>query len=125
MATYTGYSEKELEDKALIEKYCCIRDDYISTYIEHFSDPSKGGMAVFFNLVPSERCSDGKRRTTCVEYIDFLFESPTIEECVATANASPNRNFTVTLNFSNRACVEVWMALRNQTFNTGADAIPQ
>jgi len=112
MATYTGYSEKELEDKALISKNCCLLGEDVSYYIDHFSDPSKGGAGLVFNIVPPGRCSDGKRRLTCVEYIDFLFQSPTIEECVATANASPDRNFITTLDFSNTALVVVRMELR-------------
>lgn len=115
MATYTAYSDQELADKALISKYCCISDEKVPYYVEHFSDPSRGEAGIVFNIVPTGRCSDGKRRLTCVEYIDFLFQSPTIEECIANANASPDRNFIVILDFSNTMLVDVRMKLRIAT----------
>lgn len=119
METYTGYSEQELADKVLISKYCCISDENVPFYVDHFSDPSRGEAGMVFNIVPTGRCSDGKRRLTCVEYIDFLFQSPTIEDCIDNVNASPDRNFIVILDFSNRMLVDVRMKLRTST-PTGA-----
>ena len=83
-------------------------------YTDHFRDATRGGAGTWFNLLPTGRCSDGKRRTNCAEYIDFLFQTPTIEEALATANAL-DRNFTVEMDFSNLNCINVYMSLRAQT----------
>ena len=108
MATY---SEQELADKAMIMKRCCITEEELPYYTEHFSDPSRGDAGTWFNIIPVGRCSDGKRRSVCADYVDFLFQSPTIEEALAAANAQ-NRNFTVEIDFSNPQCINVFMKLR-------------
>lgn len=109
----TTYSEQELADKAFIERRCCITDEEVQFYIDHFNKPGGGNASTFFNILPNGRCSDGKRRYTCAEYIDFLFQSPTIEECIEAANAKPERNFVITLDFSNIQSVDVRMTPRS------------
>lgn len=107
-----NYSEQELIDKAIIMKRCCITEEELPYYTEHFSDPAKGDAGTWFNIIPVGRCSDGKRRTNCADYVDFLFQSPTIEEALATANAR-DRNFTVEMDFSNPNCINIFMKIRN------------
>lgn len=107
MATYTGYSEQELKDKAYVLRRCCVTEEDMPMFIEIFSNPETLYSEGILTLTPKSRCSDGKLRSF-YEYIDFLFPTPTIEEIVEASN-TPNRIFRTSLDFSIPNMIKVRM----------------
>lgn len=97
MATYSGYSEQELADKAMILQRCCVTEEDMPMYDEVFGNGNTYYTSML-SITPTGRCSDGKFRSF-YDYIDFLFPDPTIEALVAASNI-PSRVFVTTLDFS-------------------------
>lgn len=78
----TPYSEKELADQSM------LLATLITSYGANVGVCTPGyGMVLILVVTPPNRCSDGVRRQQILDYIDFLFPSPTIEEMIATVAA--------------------------------------
>jgi len=73
------YSTKELEDRALLQ-------DALVTSIANHVAANPDGMSLVFilNIIPPLKCADGVRRAQVMDYIDYLFPSPSIEDLIAT-----------------------------------------
>jgi hypothetical protein len=102
----TSYSEKELADIALIKKICLLTPGSADYIIQKFNDPATLNITTPFSIdPPSGRCSDGKRRGV-LDYLDFLFPDPDIEDLIAASN-TPDRVFVTTFDHSNPRCWNV------------------
>jgi peroxiredoxin len=101
----TSYSEQELLDKQKITDFLCLTESpHVGIISNFFSDPTNVNIAVPFAFTPPARCSDNKRRNF-LDYVDFLFENPSIEDIVVTVNNT--RDFTM----------KVDMSTQNQSLN--------
>lgn len=96
MSTPT-YSEKELADQKM------LLDTLITQYGKNVEICTPGaGLMLALTITPPNRCSDGLRRQQILDYIDFLFPSPNIEEMIATAAAAyPGTAGTIKIEGSN------------------------
>jgi hypothetical protein len=75
------YSEKELADKAQIEKDTGLAGVLLEQIQQQFLDPEFMETGSISTVVPPIRCSDGKRRNF-MDYIDYLFPDPPIETLI-------------------------------------------
>lgn len=106
----TTYSEKELADIARVKKSCLITDEDLE-YMNTFFEDGKTEFVLFALDVSSPgRCSDGKRRSN-LDYLDFLFPSPSIEDLIAESNNKANRIFTTTIELTNPQVIGVRFTL--------------
>lgn len=94
----TSYSQKELTDKDTIEYGALLKGsdiekirDLFSTYDYNWYSYPIGGIA------PPVRCSDGKRRGF-LDYIDFLFPEPSLEELVEMSAANTEFKLRIDVN---------------------------
>jgi hypothetical protein len=96
----TSYSEKELADIAYMKTVCLLTPEKLEDVNAFFNDSTNTNATSFFFLTSSSpRCSDGKRHTG-IDYLDFLFPNPSIEDMIAESNTQ-DRVFTVSLNLTN------------------------
>jgi hypothetical protein len=80
-----------------------LSDTLVAAYGSHVGTcGSGGGMMLALTIAPPNRCSDGVRRQQILDYIDFLFPSPTIEDMIATAASTyPGTSGTITIQGNN------------------------
>jgi len=96
----TSYSESELADIALVKTMCLLTPEKLEPTKEFFNEPTNTTSFYLFFVSPStSRCSDGKRRSG-VDYLEFLFPDPDIEDLVAASNTE-DRAFNVSLDLTN------------------------
>jgi len=96
----SSYSETELADIALVKTMCLLTPEKLESVNEFFNEPTNTSTSHLFFVSPAtSRCSDGKRRSG-VDYLEFLFPDPDIEDLVAASNTE-DRAFTVSLDLTN------------------------
>jgi len=93
----TTYSEKELADQKM------LLDTLVGAYGMHVEGCLPGrGMVAILTVTPPTRCSDGVRRQQILDYVDFLIQSPSIEERIAAAaEAYPGTSGTISIQANN------------------------
>jgi hypothetical protein len=101
----TSYSESELADIATVKRICGLTSESASDIIQRFTDPIVMNITTPFYISSTGRCSDGKRRTG-LDYLDFLFPNPSIEDLLVASN-TPDRVFTASFDHSNPQCWNV------------------
>ena len=96
----TSYSESELADIAYVKMLCLLTPEKLEHINAFFNEQTNTNTNTFFFLTSaSPRCSDGKRRSG-VDYLDFLFPNPSIEDLI-TASNTPDRVFTISIDLTN------------------------
>jgi hypothetical protein len=76
-------SETELNDKNLISNTLFTDSEkYVSNLTTQFPET-----ILYISMKPPMRCSDGKRRSNLMDYVDFLFGDEQIEDLIQTKNA--------------------------------------
>jgi hypothetical protein len=76
-------SETELKDKALLSDTLFTN---IETHINFLNEKNINELKLFISMKPPTRCSDGKRRSNLMDYVDFLFGDEAIEDVLEREN---------------------------------------
>jgi hypothetical protein len=106
----TSYSESELADIARVKKSCLITDEDLESINKFFEDGKAEFVLFSLDVASGGRCSDGKRRSN-LDYLDFLFPSPNIEELIAESNNKADRIFTTTIELTNPQVIGIRFTL--------------
>jgi hypothetical protein len=76
-------SETELKDKALLSDTLFTN---IQAHINFLNEKNINELKLFISMKPPARCSDGKRRSNLMDYVDFLFGNEAIEDVIEREN---------------------------------------
>ncbi len=111
MATYSGYSEQELADKARLIEMLALTEERRTQLAADFSNPDLHSCCFSFSAAPPTRCSDRVRRRF-VEYVDFLFDETTFEEMIDQENTRTNK-YTISASFASSGdCLDIQIRKR-------------
>jgi hypothetical protein len=76
-------SETELNDKNLISNTLFTNMEH---HINTMNEKQASEVILFISMKPPMRCSDGKRRSNLMDYVDFLFGDEQIEDLIQSEN---------------------------------------
>jgi hypothetical protein len=76
-------SETELKDKALLSDTLFTN---MERHMEALIEKEAQELSLFVSISPPARCSDGKRRSNLMDYVDFLFGDEAIEDVIEREN---------------------------------------
>ena len=76
-------SETELNDKNLLTNTLFTN---MENHINTMNEKQASEITLLISMKPPMRCSDGKRRSNLMDYVDFLFGDEQIEDLIQSEN---------------------------------------
>lgn len=76
-------SESEQNDKTLLYNTLFTN---IKVHRDFLIEKNTRDITLFISMKPPTRCSDGKRRPYLMDYVDFLFGDPQLEDLIESEN---------------------------------------